>query len=143
LKDSIIILILLILLPASQASGLNVPALKGRVNDYADMLSPGETAELQAKLEQHEKETSNQIVILTVPSLEGEVLEDFSIRVADKWKIGQKGKDNGVIILIARDEKKIRIEVGRGLEGVLTDLLSGRIIEEMKTPFRQEITMTA
>ena len=136
-KNSIILilLILLILLSASQVFSLDVPQLKDRVNDYAGMLTPDEVADLQEKLELHEKETSNQIVVLTVPSLEGEVLEDFSIRVADEWKIGQKGKDNGVIILIARDEKKIRIEVGRGLEGVLTDLLSGRIIEEMKPSF--------
>lgn len=136
MKKRITILALLILVFVSQSFALDVPALKGRVNDYADMLTTGEVADLEEKLELEEKETSNQIVILTIPSLEGEVLEDFSIRVADQWKIGQKGKDNGVIILVARDEKKLRIEVGRGLEGALTDLLSGRIIESMKPEFR-------
>lgn len=135
MKNNIISLILLILLLASQAFALDVPQLKGRVNDYANMLTPAEATDLEGKLGLEEQETSNQIVVLTIPSLEGEVLEDFSIRVAEEWKIGQKGKDNGVIILIARDEKKVRIEVGRGLEGSLSDLLSGRIIEEMKPPF--------
>ncbi len=137
-KKVIFILVLLLPLLSSQASALEVPELKGRVNDYAAMLTFGEIRDLETKLENEEKETSNQIVILTVPSLEGEVLEDFSIKVAEKWKIGQKGKDNGVIILIARDDKKIRIEVGRGLEGALTDLVSGRIIEEIKPEFKAE-----
>jgi uncharacterized protein len=136
LKKRLVMLGLLMALVASQAFALDIPALKGRINDYAAMLTPGEVAALDGKLELHEKETSNQVVILTVPSLEGEVLEDFSIRVADQWKIGQKGKDNGVIILIALQEKKIRIEVGRGLEGVLTDLMSGRIIQDMKPSFK-------
>ncbi len=136
MKKGIAVLALFILTFVTHVSALDVPALKGRVNDYANMLTPGEVADLEEKLELEEKETSNQIVILTISSLEGEVLEDFSIRVADQWKIGQKGKDNGVIILVAKDEKKLRIEVGRGLEGALTDLMSGRIIETMKPEFR-------
>ena len=76
--------------------------------------------------------------MLTIPSLEGEVLEQFSIKVAEEWKIGQKNKDNGAILLISKNDRKIRIEVGRGLEGKLTDLLSGRIIQyEIVPKFRE------
>ena len=79
-----------------------------------------------------------QIVVLTIPTLAGENLEEFSIKVAEAWKIGQKGLDNGAILLIAKQERKIRIEVGRGLEGKLTDLVSGRIIRGVISPkFKQ------
>ncbi len=113
---------------------LEVPVLKGRVNDYAGMLSPGTVASLDARLADFERSDSTQIVVLTVPSLQGEVLEEFSMRVAESWKIGQAKQDNGVILLIAKEERKIRIEVGYGLEGSLTDLLAGRIIDGIITP---------
>ncbi len=117
---------------------LEVPALSARVNDYAGMLSPAAASTLEARLRDLETTDSTQIVILTVPSLEGDSLESFSIRVAEKWKIGQKKLDNGVILLAARDDRKVRIEVGYGLEGSLTDLISGRIIQDVITPrFRE------
>jgi uncharacterized protein len=123
----ILVLAMLLLFPAS-AWSLDVPALRGHVNDYAGMLSPGTAQRIETELTAFERSDSTQIAVVTIPSLEGENLEDFSIKVAEAWKIGQKGKDNGVILLIAKKERKIRIEVGRGLEGKLTDLLSGRII---------------
>ena len=104
------------------------------VNDYAMILSPIAISQINRDLNQFERETSNQIVIVTFPSLEEESLEDYSIRLAEKWKVGQKGKDNGVIILIFKKEHKIRIEVGYGLEGVLTDALASRIINEDIAP---------
>jgi len=113
---------------ASSAFALELPQLRGHVNDYAAMLSPATVAGLEQRLADFERSDSTQIVVLTVPTLGGEVLEDFSIRVAEAWKIGQKGSDNGVILILARDERKIRLEVGRGLEGKLTDLTAGRII---------------
>jgi uncharacterized protein len=116
------------------AHALDVPVLQGYVNDYAGMLSPQAKSQIEAELRAFEQSDSTQIVILTIPSLEGENLEDFSIKVADAWKIGQKEKDNGVIFLVAKQERKIRIEVGRGLEGKLTDLLSGRIIDLVIKP---------
>lgn len=125
--------LLALVLPAA-AEALDVPRLKGHVNDYASILSPSEVARLEAKLTQFEQTDSTQIVVLIVPSLEGEGLEDYSIKVAETWKIGWKGPDNGVILLIANAEKKIRIEVGRGLEGRLTDLISGRIIRTVIVP---------
>ena len=79
-------------------------------------------------------ETGHQIALLTVPTLEGDSLEDFSIRVAESWKIGKKGFDNGAILLIVRDDRRLRIEVGYGLEGVLPDAIANRIINEVITP---------
>ena len=110
------------------AGALAVPSLSGHINDYGRMISPGTAADLEQELTRFEATDSTQIVVLTVPSLEGEDLEGFSIKVAEAWKIGSKGVDNGVILLVARDDRKVRIEVGRGLEGRLTDLVSGRII---------------
>jgi uncharacterized protein len=116
---------------------LDVPDLKGRVNDYANMLSPGVTAALEAKLADFEKSDSTQIVVLTIPTLRGELLEEFSMKVAERWKIGQKKLDNGVILLIVKEDRKMRIEVGYGHEGRLTDLRSGRIIDDIiRPPFK-------
>jgi uncharacterized protein len=119
---------------AAAAFALDVPVLRGHVNDYAGLLSPGAASGLEQQLAAFEKSDSTQIVVLTVPTLGGENLEEYSIRVAEAWKIGQKGSDNGVILLVAKAERKIRIEVGRGLEGKLTDLLSGRIIRADMSP---------
>jgi uncharacterized protein len=116
------------------AYALDVPPLRGYVNDYAGMISPQAKTTLENELKAFEQTDSTQVVILTIPSLEGEVLEEFSIKVAEVWKIGQKVKDNGVILLVAKQERKIRIEVGRGLEGRLTDLMSGRIIDLVIKP---------
>lgn len=118
----------------SAASGLDVPSYRGYVNDYADMISPGMERKLEQALQSFDLSDSTQIAILTLDSLEGDSLEDFSIRTVDKWKVGQKDKDNGVLLLVFKKDRKMRIEVGRGLEGVLTDLLSGRIIDGVISP---------
>jgi uncharacterized protein len=119
---------------APKLFALEVPPLKGRVNDYAGILSASTKQQLEGILSELEKTDSTQIAVLTIPSLEGEPLEEFSIKVADQWKIGQKGFDNGAILLIALKERKIRIEVGYGLEGSLTDLMAGRIIANVIVP---------
>lgn len=116
------------------ASALEAPALKGRINDYAGMLSPAAARSLEQKLAAFERETTNQVVLLTVPSLEGDVIENFAIRVAEAWKIGQQGKDNGIILILSKKERKIRIEVGRGLQGVLPDITAGQIIRNTMAP---------
>lgn len=118
----------------SSAYAFDVPKLQGYVNDYGNMISPSVRAELENELKSFEQTDSTQIVVLTIPSLEGEVIEDLSIKVAESWKIGQKNKDNGVIFLVAKQERKMRIEVGRGLEGRLTDLMAGRIIDLVVKP---------
>ena len=119
---------------AFSAYGLEVPKLQGYVNDYAGMISPSAKSKLEEGLRAFEQSDSTQIVILTIPSLEGENLEEFGIKVAEAWKIGQKGKDNGAILIVSKQDRKIRIEVGYGLEGKLTDLMSGRIIDGVIKP---------
>ncbi|NTW52879.1 MAG: hypothetical protein HGB22_09875 [Chlorobiaceae bacterium] len=124
---------LLLVLPAT-AKELAVPALAGRVNDYAAMISPQARAVIDGKLKAIEEAESTQVALLTVDSLEGEPIEFFSIRVADAWKIGQKGKDNGILLIVSKNDRKTRIEVGLGLEGRLTDLQTGRIINDVMKP---------
>jgi uncharacterized protein len=123
-----------LLLAPALSNALDVPPLRGRVNDYAKLLSQERARALEAQLEKFEQETGHQIAVLTIPSLEGDSLEDFSIRVAESWKIGKKGFDNGAILLVARDDRRLRIEVGYGLEGVLPDAIASRIIREAITP---------
>jgi uncharacterized protein len=125
---------LICLLRVPSLLALEVPPLKQRVNDTANMLSASTKQQLEEILGRLEQTDSTQIVLLTIPSLGGEVLEEFSIKVADQWKIGQKGLDNGAILLIAKNDRKIRIEVGYGLEGSLTDLMAGRIIRNVIVP---------
>ncbi len=119
---------------STPSSALNVPPLRARVNDLAGMLSPEAAQALEQRLADFERETGHQIAVLTVPSLEGDAIEDFGIRVAEAWKIGKKGFDNGAILLIAQKEHKLRIEVGYGLEGVLPDAIASRIIREVIVP---------
>ncbi len=116
------------------AFALDVPVLTARVMDNADIMQKAEIDELEEYLKKIEDATSVQIAVLTIKSLEGESLEDYSMRVAETWKIGQKDKDNGAILLIAYQEHKIRIEVGYGLEGLLTDTKSGLIIRNIIAP---------
>ena len=109
----------------------------GYVIDNSGLLNPMTVQELDALLYQHEVQTSNQVVVETITSLGGEVLEDYSLRRAMALGIGQKGHDNGVYVLIARDDRKMRIEVGYGLEGALPDVICARIIREEMTPHFQ------
>lgn len=134
MKKFILTAVSALLLSAAAVYALEVPPLKGRVNDYAGMISPAAANTLEQKLRSFEESDSTQVVILTVNSLEGDALEDFTIRVAEKWKIGQAKKDNGVILFASKNDRRMRIEVGRGLEGVLTDLLAGRILDNVIRP---------
>ncbi len=128
------IMFILVLVPCT-AVALDVPQLTGRVNDYARILSPSATTMLEQKLAAFEQGQSTQVVVLTVPSLQGDDIDQFAIRVADQWKIGQKGSDNGVILIMAQAERKVRIEVGMGLQGVLPDITAGRIIRDVMRPY--------
>jgi uncharacterized protein len=129
-----LVVALIHVVPLNGHTAIPVPALSGRVNDYGSMISAPVRAELEAKLQQFEAAESTQIVILTIPSLQGDPIENFSIRAVEAWKIGQKGTDNGVLLIVSRDDRKVRIEVGYGLEGRLTDLLAGRIINDEIVP---------
>ncbi len=115
-----------------------IPPLSARVTDLTGTLSGGERQSLEGKLAQWERETGNQFVVLIVPATTPEPIESYSIRVAEAWKIGRKGQDNGVLFLVAKNDRKMRLEVGYGLEGALTDATSRRIIAETVAPeFRQ------
>ena len=111
-----------------------VPALSGRVVDQTGTLSPAQQATLDQTLVAFEARKGTQIAVLIVATTAPEAIEQFSIRVADKWKLGRKKVDDGAILIVAKDDRTMRIEVGYGLEGVLTDLTSHRIIDETVGP---------
>ena len=114
---------------------LEIPPPSGNyVNDYASLLSPEARERLEQRLRKLGAETSTQIIVATFPSLEDESLEDFTNRMYEAWRIGQKDNDNGVLLAIFVNERKVRIEVGYGLEGALPDALSGRIIRDEFVP---------
>ncbi len=110
------------------------PTLTGRVVDNAELLSASERERLTRLLAEHESETTNQVVIVTLESLQGYEIEDFGYQLGRHWGIGQEGKDNGVLLVVAPTERKVRIEVGYGLEGTLTDALSQDIIQTRILP---------
>ena len=112
----------------SNEKSSNLPILTGRVVDQAGILSPAVKAELETALAAHENNTTNQVVVVTLESLNGANIEEYSLELGRRWGIGQKGKDNGALLVVAPNDKQIRIEVGYGLEGILTDALSSNII---------------
>ena len=115
-----------------------VPALSQRVTDLTGTLSTTDIQQLDSKLGKLEASKGSQIAVLLIPSLEGEDIADFGIRVADKWKVGRKRVDDGVILIVAKNDHKLRIEVGYGLEGAIPDAIANRVITEIITPkFRE------
>lgn len=133
-NKKLIISALLFAVVAAFTFAVEVPALTGRINDYADVLDSGTESELTGYLKRLEDQTGIQLAVLTVPTIEDESIEGFSMRVAEEWQLGQEGKDNGILITLALAERKIRIEVGYGLEGVLTDAQSGLILRNAIIP---------
>ena len=133
-KPARLIVYLTVLFAPLQATALDVPPLTGRIVDLAHVLPADLSEQLTAQLTAHEEKTGNQVAVLILPSLEGEPLEEYSHRVATTWKLGQKSADNGVLLLVALSERKLRIEVGYGLEGTLTDLRSAHIIRDEIVP---------
>jgi uncharacterized protein len=131
--------LLLAALAGTASAALPIPPPPDhRINDYAGVLSAGDVARLEDKLRAREQESSNQIVVAIFRSLEGASLEDYSIRLAQAWRVGQKGLDNGVIFLVFVDDRKMRLEVGYGLEPTLTDALSSQILRQVVAPrFRE------
>lgn len=130
----VLLISLMLVVGSQQAIGLEVPKLTGHINDQARMLSPSTVQQLEGSLAAFAGQDSTQIVVLTIASLDGEALEDYSLRVVEQWRLGQKGLDNGALLLVAKNDRKIRIEVGYGLEGKLTDLIAGRIIRDVIGP---------
>lgn len=121
-------------LVAFSLTAKDVPFLSGRIVDEAGILSNNTIRELEEALRKHEESTSNQIAVLVISSLDDEVLEQYSLKVVETWKLGKKGRDNGVLLLVAITDRKMRIEVGYGLEGDLTDAMCRRIIRNELTP---------
>jgi uncharacterized protein len=124
---------------AQQADGLvPVPMLTSRVMDFTDTLSPQQRAALEANLAEFEARKGSQISILILPTTTPEAIEQYSIRVADTWKVGRRNVDDGIIIVVAKNDRRMRIEVGRGLEGAVPDAYAKRIISDIMTPrFRE------
>ena len=133
------LLLLVLAVPSGSAAAaddnVGIPPLTARVTDLTGTLSAPERQALESKLAAWETQTGNQLVVLMIPSTRPEAIASYAIRVAESWKIGHKGKDNGAILLVAKDDRKSRIEVGYGLEGVLTDVTSRRILAETVAPF--------
>lgn len=129
-----------VLMAPMHAHALDVPPAPASspVVDQTQTLSADQIAELNAIIADERKATGNQIAILMIPSLEGEVLEEYSLEVARGWGIGAKDRDSGVLLLIAKEDRKLRIEVGYGLEGALTDIRSNQIIRQRITPAFQK-----
>jgi uncharacterized protein len=119
---------------AAQAGLQPIPAYSSRVVDAIGLLQPDERARLEAKLKAFEERKGSQVAVLIVDTTQPEEIEQYSIRVADAWKPGRKGVDDGAILIIAKQDRRMRVEVGRGLEGALTDLVSRRVIDETVRP---------
>ncbi len=129
---------LVLALAVPLAAQIEVPYLSGRVNDYAHIIPEAEQRSIEARLESLEQSQGSQIVVLTVPTLNGEPIEDFGIRVAEAWKIGRQGVDDGILLLVAHNDRRMRVEVGYGLESVVPDVYARRILDNIIAPrFRE------
>ena len=119
----------------------NYPEPIGYVNDFANIIPDDTQAQLETTLQDYEVKTTNEVVVVTVSSLEGNDIESYAVGLARKWGVGKEGKDNGVVILVAPNEREVRIEVGYGLEGVLPDGKAGEIIRKDIIPRFKEGNM--
>jgi uncharacterized protein len=126
--------VLILLGSAAAFAALHFPALSGRVVDEAHILSPGTVQSLDQMMADYERGTTNQVVVVTLASLQGTSIEDYGYKLGRYWEIGQKGKDNGALLIVAPQERKVRIEVGYGLEPLLTDANSSFIINSVILP---------
>lgn len=135
LRSALALLALLAIGIAQAAAGLvEVPALNGRIVDRSATLTKDELGRLEQRLREFEDRKGSQVAVLIVPNTRPEAIEQYAIRVAEQWKIGRKNVDDGAILVVAKDDRALRIEVGYGLEGVLNDATSKRIIEEIIVP---------
>lgn len=128
----------LVAAPPSALAQPRFPALTGRVVDEARLLSPSKEAEITARLEALERDTTDQLVVVTVADLQGYAIEEYGYQLGRAWGVGRQDRNNGVLLIVAPNERKVRIEVGYGLEPVLTDALSAVIIHnQILPPFRE------
>lgn len=126
--------LLLVLMAAAAQAEVAVPPLAHRVTDLTSTLDAQQTQALETRLADFEKAKGAQLAVLIVPTTEPETIEQFGIRVADAWKLGRKGVDDGALLLVAKDDHALRIEVGYGLEGALNDATAHRIVDEIIVP---------
>lgn len=129
-----LVMLLCVAMPLAAMAEPTFPALTGRIVDEAGLLTPEARTAIEAKLAELEQKSTDQVAVVTLRSLEGYPIEDYGYQLGRKWRIGQKDKDNGVLLIVAPNERKVRIEVGRGLEPVLTDVMSKLIIENAILP---------
>jgi uncharacterized protein len=134
LRIRLLFILLIVCIAGNAFAALHFPALTGRVVDDAHILSPQAVRRLDAQLADYERGTGNQVVVVTLPSLQGTDIADYGYQLGRAWGIGQKGKDNGVLLIVAPAEHKVRIEVGYGLEGTLTDAQSSVIVQQVILP---------
>jgi len=128
----------LLLLPRLAFALVEIPPLQARVTDLTGTLDASQQAALEAKLKALEDKKGSQVAILVVPSTQPEDIAQYSIRVVEQWKLGREKPDDGVLVLVAKDDRKLRIEIGRGLEGAIPDIYAKRIISEVISPrFKQ------
>lgn len=121
------------------ADEVAIPPLQQHVTDLTQTLSANEQAALESKLAQFEQQKGSQIAILLIPTTQPEAIEQYAIRVAEAWKLGRKGVDDGILILVAKEDRKMRIEVGYGLEGIVPDSIANQVIlDAMKPRFKQD-----
>jgi len=131
---SCIFMLLFWVFAGTAQADLKFPALTGRVVDNAQLLDPSVRTQLETQLKAHEQATGEQVVVVTLANLQGTSIEDFGYQLGRHWGIGQKDKNNGALLIVARDDRKLRIEVGYGLEDRLTDAQSSVIINQVITP---------
>jgi len=137
IKDKLLTLMVMLLLasPLTSAALVEIPTYSARVVDLTQTLTASQQASLEAKLQVFEETKGSQIAVLLVPTTQPEAIEQYAIRVVDAWKVGRQSVDDGLLILIAKNDRKMRIEVGYGLEGVVTDLYAKRIVTDTLTPY--------
>jgi uncharacterized protein len=128
------LLLCLLVVPFAAFAQVAVPPLRSPVTDLTNTLTPAQAASLEQTLRTFEARKGSQLAVLIVPTTQPESIEQYSIRVADQWKVGRKDIEDGAILLIAKDDRAMRIEVGTGLEGALPDILAGRIVDQVITP---------
>src|SRR3546814_249152 len=126
--------LIVLALPGLASAAPDYPALTGRVVDQANLLDASARDGLEARLAAHEAAGGDQVVVVTLTSLDGESIEEYGVGLGRHWGIGQEGKNNGVLLIVAPEEREVRIEVGYGLEGTLTDAISSQIIQNEILP---------
>ncbi|MGK0222372.1 MAG: hypothetical protein ACI9ON_001611 [Limisphaerales bacterium] len=129
-----VLVLIVFLLPVATNAAATFPPLSGRVVDEANMLSANAEGHIASLSAAHQKATTNQVVVATFTDLQGYSIEEFGYQLGRDWGIGQKDKNNGVLLVVAKTERKVRIEVGYGLEGELTDAIASNIINAVITP---------